>query len=89
VGLLDEARRKTEGIIDTLLEHAPHDYEKPRTYRKKARKEFLMFIRNRKPRERTLRKALKQQLQYVERNLRIITGYKDEVRFDVLTKTQY
>ena len=28
-----------------------------------------MFIRNRKPRERTLRKALKQQLQYVERNL--------------------
>ena len=37
VGLLDEARRKTEGIIDTLLEHAPHEYEKPMTYRKRAR----------------------------------------------------
>ena len=89
VGLLDEARRKTEGIIDTLQEHAPHDYEKPRTYRKIARKEFLTFIRNRKPRDRALRKALKQQLQYVERNLRIISGYKDVVGFDVLTKRQY
>ena len=37
MGLLDEARRKTEGIIDTLLEHAPHEYEKPMTYRKRAR----------------------------------------------------
>ncbi len=59
IGLLDEARRKTEGIIDTLQEHAPHDYEKPRTYRRKARKEFLIFARNRKPRERTIRKALR------------------------------
>ncbi|MEN6600544.1 MAG: hypothetical protein ABFC21_09055 [Rectinema sp.] len=41
VTLLDEARRKTEKIIDVLHEVAPEGYEKPRTYRKKARKEFL------------------------------------------------
>jgi len=89
IGLLDEARRKTEGIIDTLQEHAPHDYEKPRTYRKKARKEFLTFIRNRKPRERTIRKALRKQLQYVERNLRIIGDYKGIVGFKGLSGKQY
>jgi len=45
VTLLDEARRKTERIIDTLHERAPEGYEKPRTYRKKARKEFLTGAR--------------------------------------------
>jgi len=89
VRLLDEARRKTEKIIDTLHEGVPAGYEKPRTYRKKARKEFLTFIRNRKPRERTIRKALKKQLQYVERNLRIISDYKEIVGFSVLTRKQY
>jgi len=89
VTLLDEARRKTEKIIDTLHEVAPEGYEKPRTYRKKARKEFLTFIRNRKPWERTIRKALRKQLQYVERNLRIIRDYKKIVGFGVLTRKQY
>jgi hypothetical protein len=70
--LLDEARRKTERIIDRLYEGAPEGYAKPRTYRKVARKEFLRFIRNQKPREWTMWNALKKQLQYVERNLRII-----------------
>jgi len=85
VSLLDEARRKTEAIIDALHEQAPREYEKPRTYRKRARKEFLTFIRNRKPREKTIRKALRQQLQYVERNLRIIRDYREQVGCAVLT----
>ncbi len=89
VTLLDEARRKTERIIDCLQNYAPEGYEKPRTYRKKARKEFLTFIRNRKPRERTVRKALRKQLQYVERNLRIISDYKGIVGFKGLSGKQY
>jgi len=89
VTLLDEARRKTEKIIDTLHEGAPEGYAKPRTYRKKARKEFLTFIRNRKPREQTIRKALKKQLQYVERNLSIISEYQKVVGFEGLTRKQY
>ncbi len=89
VTLLDEARRKTEKIIDTLHEGAPEGYAKPRTYRKKARKEFLTFIRNRKPRENTIRKALKKQLQYVERNVRIISDYQKIVGFEGLTRKQY
>jgi len=89
VTLLDEARRKTERIIDTLQKRAPEGYEKPRMYRKTARKEFLTFIWNRKPRERTIQKAIKKQLQYVERNLRIIGDYKGIVGFKGLSGKQY
>ena len=88
VTLLDEARRKTESIIDVLHEKMPEGWEKQRTYRKKARKEFLTFIRNRKPRVNTIRKALKTQIQYVERNIRLINEYKDRVSLTSLSKKQ-
>lgn len=39
-------------------------------YEKKARKEFLTFIRSRKPRVNTIKKAVRTQVQYVERNYR-------------------
>ena len=87
VTLLDEARRKTESIIDTLQDEMPEGWEKP-TYRKKARKEFLTFIRNRKPRVNTIRRALKTQIQYVERNLRLINEYKDKIGISVLSRKQ-
>jgi IS5 family transposase len=89
VTLLDEARQKTEHIIDVLHEQLQDGSEKPRNYRKIARKVFLTFIRNRKPGEKKIRKAQKQQLQYVERNLRIINDYKDKVGFGALSKKQY
>jgi hypothetical protein len=88
VTLLDEARRKTESIIDTLHEKAPEGWEKPRTYRKRARKEFLTFIRNRKPKVNTIRKAVRTQIQYVERNLRLINEYKDTVSLSLLSRKQ-
>lgn len=89
VTLLDEARQKTEHIIDVLHEQLQDGSEKPRNYRKIARKVFLTFIRNRKPGEKKIRKAQKQQLQYVERNLRIINDYKDKVGFGALSKKHY
>jgi hypothetical protein len=89
VSLLDEARRKTEKIIDALHEKAPAGYAKPRTYRTRARKEFLLFIRNRKPRETTIRNAIRKQLLYVERNLRIISDYREKVGCIRLTRKQY
>jgi len=88
VTLLDEARRKTERIIDTLHEKVPEGWEKPRTYRKRARKEFLTFIRNRKPKVNTIRKAVRTQIQYVERNLRLINEYKDTVSLSLLSSKQ-
>ena len=88
VTLLDEARRKTKSIIDVLHKTMPEGWEKPRTYRKRARKEFLTFIRNRKPRVKTIRKAIKTQIQYVERNIRLINEYKDKVGLYSLSRKQ-
>jgi len=79
---------KTEAIIAVLHETMPEGWEKPRTYRKKARKEFLTLIRNRKPGVNTIRKALKTQIQYVERNVRLINEYKGKVSLSVLSKKQ-
>jgi hypothetical protein len=72
VRLLNDVREKTEAIIDSL--YAPHKAEikKPRTYRKKARKAYLLFCRKRRPRERDVLRAKREQLGYVRRNLRSI-----------------
>jgi len=71
VMILDEARQKTEKIIDTLYT-AGTLTEKPRTYRKKARMSFLNFIRGRRRTRQEIRRAARIQLQYLRRNLRII-----------------
>jgi IS5 family transposase len=69
VRLLNEVREKTEGIIDRL--HAPYRgrRKKPRTYRKKARKAYLEFCKKRRPKEKDVRRAKREQLGYVRRNL--------------------
>jgi hypothetical protein len=89
VTLLDEARRKTEMVIDTMFKNSKHMGSKPRTYRKKARKEFLRFIKNKKRNTRDFRKALKQQLQYVSRNLRTIEKQAQDNGLGMLSRKQY
>jgi IS5 family transposase len=72
LNLLNEAREKLEAIIDTL--HAPviGQVDKPRTYREKARKQFLAVSKQRRPGPKVIRKAIRRQLGYVGRNLAII-----------------
>jgi len=89
VTLLDEARQKTEMIIDTMYEKAAPRAAKPRTYRKSARKAFLRFIKNKKRNTRDFRKALKQQTQYVARNLRTIEELAKETGLGMLSRKQY
>lgn len=86
---LDEARRKTEKMIDTLFQIMPAGEIKPRTYRKIARREFLRFIRNRRPKKNVIRKTLRKQLQYVERNLRSIKEISEVVGLTELSRKQY
>ena len=89
VTLLDEARQKTEKIIDTMHEKATRPTVKPRTYRKVARKAFLRFIKNKKRNTRDFRKALKQQAQFVARNLRTIEELAKETGLGMLSRKQY
>ncbi|MDC7247499.1 MAG: IS5 family transposase [Sphaerochaetaceae bacterium] len=69
LSLLNEAREKTEEIIDYLHHPYVSVEKKPRTYREKARKDFLFISRNRRPRKNLIRKGIRKQLQYLRRNL--------------------
>lgn len=75
--LLNEARETTEKIIDEL--HTLGE-KKPRTYRKKAHKEYLNFVRSRNPGGKKIRKAIKKQLGYLERNISTIEKMQAEGR---------
>ena len=70
LGLLNQARKQTEKIIDILyneLEEKPS--KKPITQRIIAKKEYLKVAKKRRPTKKQRRKAIKKQLQYIKRNL--------------------
>ena len=56
VSLLDEARENAEQIIDILQEQSSE--KKPRTYRNKAHKDSLKYMRSRKHTEKKTREAI-------------------------------
>jgi hypothetical protein len=70
LGLLNQARKHTETIIDTLYKSLKiKNSTKPRTYRKIARKEYLIVARKKKVKSSERRQAIKKQMQYIKRNL--------------------
>jgi transposase, IS5 family len=88
INLLSECREKLEGLID-VMHGVSEKKQKPRTYRLKARTEYLIIAQNRNPSKKAIRNGVKAQLQYVARDLRILDEYIDEVGLRVLTNTQY
>lgn len=68
LSLLNEAREFSERIIDELYPHTERK-KKPRTYREKARKAYLSIAKQRRPSAKVRRRGIKQQLQYLRRNL--------------------
>lgn len=83
LNLLNEGREISEKIIDFL--HTPGE-KKPRTYRQKARKEFLHVAQNKNPRIKTVRKAIGKQLRYLRRNISHINGMLDSFNVFPLPK---
>jgi hypothetical protein len=93
--LLNTSREKTEELIDVLYnnfletlakEHTTQSL-KPRTYRKKTRKEYLVFAKKRKKSHKFIRKSLRKQLNYVGRNIKTIHALLDVVP-DGFSKSQ-
>jgi hypothetical protein len=74
MSLLAEARKKTEEMIDILYEQVRNlsPKSKFRTYRQRAHKLFLGFIKKKRHSRQELRKATRQQLQFIRRNLKHI-----------------
>jgi len=83
--LLNKCREKSEKIID-LLHKKENDKKKVRTYRQKARKNFLGFIRKKRHSNKVRRKAISKQLSYLKRNLAHIEELKKGCGLGILGK---
>lgn len=89
LSLLNEAREKLEGIVDTLHQPLIGQTPKPRTYRQKARKAYLIVSKQRRAGTKVIRKAVGKQLRYVKRNLEIIDVLAKEQSLTLLSRKQY
>jgi hypothetical protein len=84
LSLLNEARIKTEIIIDLLFnEHRDLYSVKPRTYRRKASEIYLTEAKKKKKQKKEIRKALRFLLNCVERNLGHINSILDKTDFQL------
>ncbi|WP_340105981.1 transposase [Rhodohalobacter sp. 8-1] len=92
LSLVNEAREKTERIIDELWELMGYRLPvKPRTYRKVAHKRYLSQSKKKKASRASLRKTLRYLLNCVKRNLRHIDqmlGMLDRRAFPLAHKYQ-
>ena len=91
IGLLNQGRVHTEKIIDILYKSLKGQIpKKPRTYRKKARKNYLFIAKQKRPSRNKRRQGIKKQLQYIKRNLGHIEQLINSgASLTSLTKKQY
>jgi len=74
LNLLNKSREITEAIIDELHVSGQN---KPRTYRQKARKQYLQVAQNRNPSRKTIHKGIGKQLNFLRRNIKHIEAMLD------------
>ena len=86
IGILNEAREKTEKIIDSLYKKTKKKEKKPRTYRIRARKDYLKLSKKRRPSRKERRKGIKKQIQYIQRNLAHIEKLREDKEVAKLSK---
>ena len=82
INLVNETREKLEGIIDAICSR--ENFIKPRTYRKKARRDYLKLARSKKRTTQRIRKAIRQQLQYIRRD----RGYLNQFEMQGIALTE-
>jgi hypothetical protein len=87
--LLNEAREKLEVMIDVLHEPLRGKQKKPRTYRKQARKSYLSIAKQKSPKRKKVRKAIRKQLGYVGRDLNHLEGLSRQSGLERLSRKQY
>jgi hypothetical protein len=87
--LLNKGRELTEGIIDMLHQPLKGLQKKPRDYRQRARKDFLKAAKSKTLSASKRRKAIRKQLNYLNRNLQHIEQLKGHTPLGVLSTRQY
>ena len=88
VSVLNEARLNTEEIIDELHGIGAFGSKKPRTYRQVAKNQYNGFSKARKKSKKMIRKAMRQQLGYLRRNLKMIHATDKKLREELSAKLQ-
>ena len=73
INLLNEARENLEALIDRIC--FDYNYYKPRMYRKNARKDYLNLAKCKKRSAKKIRRAIKQQLQYIRRDMGYVEAF--------------
>lgn len=77
--LLNDSREKAEDLIDHLCKELKIT-DRPRTYRKVARKEYLNVSKMKRKPDKVLRRGLRLQINYLKRDIRIINGLLDRTK---------
>ena len=82
--VLNSSREKSEEIIDKLYNKEIHLTEKPRTYRKIARKDFLLTAKKKNKSHKEIREANAKQLRYLKRNIghieELLKFYENDIK---------
>lgn len=86
--LLNESREKSEQLIDVIYDSCELK-RKPRTYREKARKDYLKTAQKKNKTRKEIRQAIKKQLNYLKRNLATIDKLFKLIKINPLDKRQY
>ena len=87
--LLNKAREKSEAIIDELHNARGKAHKKPRTYRQRARKQYLSAAKGKRVSGKKIRRCRRQQLGYLRRNLKSIDRLAQHTGLEVLNPRQY
>lgn len=90
LGLLNKGRETTEKYIDKLYKPLKgKGKRKPKTDRKQGRRNYLKVAKKKKVKEKERKRAIKQQLRYLERNLQHIENLIQQgSSLNLLTKTE-
>lgn len=86
--LLSDAREKTEQLIDELYVSGLHQ-QKPRTYRRVARKRYLQTAQKKNKSRKEIHKSVGSQLRFLRRNLNSINRLLDAYGQIPLKPKQY
>lgn len=72
LNILNDAREKSEELIDLLYDKEHHGSKKPRTYREKARKVYLHTAQKKVKSRKVVRNAVGKQLRFLSRNIKTL-----------------
>jgi IS5 family transposase len=89
LNILNDSREKSEELIDILYNQQIHGSNKPRTYRKKARKEYLKTAQKKVKSKNVIRLSIGKQLRFLKRNIKHIHKLLDAYDNVPLTAKQY